>query len=59
MEYFDFSKNDDRVFIPKARHPKISSTFDKFSDIQIDSKCLENYTKWCEENEKPIAKQEL
>ena len=59
MEYFDFSKNDDRVFIPKARQSKASSTFDKFSDIQIDSKGLENYRKWCEENEKPMTKQEL
>lgn len=54
MEYFDFSKNDDRVFIPKARHPKISCTFDKFSEIKIDSPGLENYRKWCEENDKSI-----
>lgn len=55
MEYFDFSKNDDRVFIPKARHAKKSCTFDKFSEIKIDSSGLENYRKWCEENSK-VAK---
>ena len=59
MEYFDFSKNDDRVFIPKAQHPKISCTFDKFSEIKIDSPGLENYRKWCEENDKSIKQQEL
>ena len=54
MEYFDFSKNDDRVFIPKARHPNISCTFDKFSDIKIDSPALDNYRKRCEGNDKSI-----
>ena len=51
--YFDFSKNDNKVFIPKARHKKkISCVFDKFHKSTIHSQGLDQYAKFCEEQDK-------
>ena len=53
FSYFDFSKDDDRVFIPKAKTIKKSCTFDKFNLSKIKSApSLDKYAKWCKENNK-------
>ena len=52
INYFDFSKNDNKVFIPKKKHSKKSTTFDKYHKSTIHSESLDKYGKYCEEQEK-------
>ena len=56
IDYFDFSKNDGKVFIPKAKHTKKSCTFDKFHKSIIQSTGLDNYAKHCEKMDKKDSK---
>jgi len=48
IDYFDFSENANKVFIPKARHSEKKCVFDKFYESQIkDAPSLDKYAEWC------------
>lgn len=58
IDYFDFSKNDSKVFIPKSKQLKKSTTFDKFHKSTIHSSSLDKYAKYLEEVERERKKQD-
>ena len=47
IDYFDFSQNQGKVFIPKAKHSKKKCVFDKYYESQIkEAPSLEAYAKY-------------
>ena len=59
MEYFDFSKNDSRVFIPKCRHQRVKQKGGFVNHNFISAiKSAPSLDRYAEESKKREAQEE-